>query len=136
MAQNRIELQPGRSVPEFIAQYGTEVQCEAAFEQARWPHGFRCPRCGSAAHGVIQGDRAKRFQCKACRHQTSLTPGTLVETQKLPLTKWFLAIYPISLAKTGLSALALIRNLEVSYRTAWRVQHKLMTAIAEWDEDH
>ena len=134
MAQNRIQFQPGMSMPEFIAQYGTEARCAAALEQARWPHGFQCPRCGSAAHGVIQDDRAKRFQCKACRHQTSLTAGTVMEATKLPLTTWFLAIYLISQAKTGLSALALMRNLGVSYPTAWRVQHKLMTAMAEREE--
>ena len=136
MAQNRIQFQPGMSMPEFIAQYGTEARCAAALEQARWPHGFQCPRCGSAAHGVIQDERAKRFQCKACRHQTSLTAGTVMEATKLPLTTWFLAIYLISQAKTGLSALALMRNLGVSYPTAWRVQHKLMTAMAEREEGY
>ncbi len=44
MAQNRIQFQPGMSLPAFIAQYGTEAQCEAALERARWPDGFRCPR--------------------------------------------------------------------------------------------
>ena len=58
MAKNRIQFQPGMSMPEFIAQYGTEAQCEAALAQARWPHGFRCPRCGSEGYGVIQDDRA------------------------------------------------------------------------------
>jgi transposase-like protein len=131
MAQNRIQFQPGMSMPEFIAQYGTEAQCAATLEQARWPDGFRCPRCGSAAHGVIQDDRAKRFQCKACRHQTTLTAGTVMEATKLPLTTWFLAIYLLSQAKTGLSALALKRQLGVSYPTAWRIHHKLMTAMAD-----
>jgi transposase-like protein len=118
MAQNRIQFQPGMSTPEFIAQYGTEEQCAAALELARWPDGFRCPRCGSATHGVIQGERAKRFQCKACRHQTSLTAGTVMEATKLPLTTWFLAIYLPSQAKTGLSAMALMRQLGVRYPTA------------------
>ena len=35
MAQNRIQFQPGMSIPEFIAQYGTEEQCAAALEPAR-----------------------------------------------------------------------------------------------------
>jgi transposase-like protein len=134
MAQNRIQFQPGMSMPEFIAQYGTEAQCAAVLEQVRWPDGFRCPRCGSAAHGVIQDDRAKRFQCKACRHQTTLTAGTVMEATKLPLTTWFLAIYLLSQAKTGLSALALKRQLGVSYPTAWRIHHKLMTAMADRED--
>lgn len=53
MAQNRIQFQPGMSLPAFIAQYGTEAQCEAALERARWPNGFRCPRCGGQAHCVL-----------------------------------------------------------------------------------
>ncbi len=97
--------------------------------QTRWRDGFRCPRCVSAAHSVSQSDQAKRFQCKACRHQTTLTAGTVMEATKLPLTTWFLAIYLLSQAKTGLSALALRRQLGVSYPTAWRMHHKLMTAI-------
>ena len=131
MAQNRIQFQPGTSMPEFIAQYGTEAQCAATLEQARWPDGFRCPRCGSAAHGVIEDDRARRFQRRACRHRTTLTAGTVMEATKLPLTTWFLATYLLSQAKTGLSALALKRQLGVSYPTAWRIHHKLMTAMAD-----
>jgi transposase-like protein len=136
MAQNRIQFQPGMSMPEFIARYGTEAQCAATLQEARWPDGFRCPRCGSAAHGVIRDDRAKRFQCKACRHQTTLTAGTVMEATKLPLTTWFLAIYLLSQAKTGLSALALKRQLGVSYPTAWRIHHKLMTAMADREDQY
>ena len=134
MAQNRIQFQPGMSIPQFNALYGTQAQCEAALEHARWPDGFRCPRCDGAAHGVVCGERAKRFQCKTCRHQTSLTAGTVMEETNLPLTTWFLAIYLISQAKTGLSALALKRQLGVSYPTAWRIHHKLMTAMGEREE--
>ena len=49
------------------------------------------------------------FQCNACRRQTSLIAGTLFQGSSLPLTTWFLAIYLVSQAKTGLSALALKR---------------------------
>ncbi|WP_255104874.1 MULTISPECIES: transposase [unclassified Synechococcus] len=45
MAVSRIQFQAGLSLPKFIELYGTEENCEAALEQARWPDGFRCPRC-------------------------------------------------------------------------------------------
>lgn len=131
MSMNRIQFQPGLSMPEFLKQFGTEAQCAAELEQARWPQGFRCPRCGEAAHSVLQGGSRKTFQCQACRHQTSLIAGTLFQSTHLPLTVWFLAIYLISQAKTGLSALALKRHLGVSYPTAWLIHHKLMQAMAE-----
>jgi hypothetical protein len=57
-----------------------------------------------------------------------LIAGTVFQSTKLPLTIWFLAIYLVSQAKTGLSALALKRQLGVSYPIAWLMQHKLMAA--------
>lgn len=135
MPQNRIQFQPGLSLPEFLRQFGTEAQCEAALEHSRWPDGFRCPRCGHAAHGVIRARTRKTFQCHACGHQTSLIAGTLFEATKRALAVWFLAIFLISQAKTGLSALALKRHLGVSYPTAWLLHHKLMQAMVEREAD-
>lgn len=134
MAMNRIQFQPGLSMPEFLKLCGTEAQCEAALEKARWPDGFRCPCCGGVAHCVVRGGSRKLFQCNACRHQTSLIAGTVFQGTKLRLTVWFLAIYLLSQAKTGLSALALKRHLGVSYPSAWLIHHKLMQAMAEREE--
>src|SRR3546814_311079 len=101
MAMNRIQFQPGLSMPEFVKNYGTEMQCEQALEAARWPEGFRCPRCAGTVHCVLRDGTRKVFQCSACRHQASLIAGTLLQGTKLPLTTWFLAIYLISQATTG-----------------------------------
>lgn len=131
MAMNRIQFQRGLSMPEFFSRYGSESQCAAALEKARWPSGFCCPRCGALAHCVLRGGSHKVFQCNACRHQTSLIAGTVFQGTKLGLSVWFLAIYLISQAKTGLSALALKRQLGVSYPSAWLMHHKLMQAMAE-----
>ena len=133
MPMNRIQFQPGVSLPEFFARYGTEDQCASALTALRWPDGFRCPRCSSAAHYVVGHGQRKLFQCNGCRYQTSLTAGTLMDSTKLPLRTWFLAIYLISQDKTGLSSLALKRQLGTSYRTAWLIHHKLMVAMAERD---
>jgi len=134
MAMSRIQFQPGLSMPEFFKRYGTESQCAAALEAARWPGGFVCPRCGNASHCVLRGGTHKVFQCNACRHQASLIAGTVMQGSKLALTVWFLAIYLLSQAKTGLSALALKRHLGVSYPTAWLVHHKLMQAMVQRED--
>ena len=136
MPQSKIQYQAGLSLTQFTEQYGTESQCEAALEKARWPEGFRCPRCGGAHYGVIHDRRRKRYQCKNCRHQTTLTAGTVFEATKLALTIWFQAIYMISQAKTGLSALALKRQLGVSYPTSWMIHHKLMHAMQQRDDHY
>lgn len=77
MAMNRIQFQPGLSMPEFLKDYGTEAQCEQALEAARWPEGFRCPRCEGTAHYIVRDGARKVFQCHACRHQASLIAGTI-----------------------------------------------------------
>ncbi len=133
MPMNRVQFQPGLSLPEFLKQFGTESQCAAELEQSRWPQGFVCPCCAQTSHRVFKRGQHKTFQCKSCRHQTSLTAGTLFQSTQLPLAVWFLAIYLVSQAKTGLSSLALKRLLGVSYPTAWLLQHKLMATMSERD---
>ena len=136
MAFNRIQFQHGMSIPEFLGHFGTEAQCAEAVKCARWPGGFRCPRCDRADHYVVGHGARKLFQCNGCRHQTSLTAGSLMEHSKLPLTTWFLAIYLISQAKTCLSAMALMRQLGVSYPTAWLLHQKINRAMARQESTH
>ena len=132
MAMNRIQFQPGLSLPAFVEQFGTEAQCADALFKARWPSGFRCPACGCGRHSLVK--TRDLYQCSACHRQTSLTAGTLFEQTKLPLTTWFLAIHLVTQAKTGLSALALMRQIGVSYNTAWSVKQKIMQAMKERDD--
>lgn len=136
MAFNIIQFQHGMSLPEFMERFGTEDQCAQAVKAARWPNGFRCLRCNAAEHWVVGHGARKLFECQACRYQTSLTVGSLFEHTKLPLRTWFLAIYLLSQAKTGLSSLALKRHLGVSYPTAWALQHKINHAMALREEQH
>ena len=131
MPQNKIQFQPGMSLSELIERFGTEAQCEAALERARWPSGFVCPECGETAHSTFLADGRKYWQCAHCRAQVTVRCGTLFHASKLPLTKWFQAIYLVTQNKNNISALSLKRHLGVCYRTAWRVKHKLLAAMAE-----
>ena len=124
MPRNRIQYQQGFSLSEFFQKFGAKEKCEAAIEHARWPEVFRCPRCGAEHYGEINDNRRKRYQCKRCRHQTTVTAGTIFDSTKLPLASWFQAIKFISHAKTGHSAMELGRHLSVSYPTSWKIRHK------------
>ena len=64
MTMNRVQFQPGLSMPEFFERYGTEAQCQAALQAARWPNGFACPGC--ARRGAHQL-RARRLALLAVR---------------------------------------------------------------------
>lgn len=118
MAMNQIQFQKGVSLNDFLSRFGREDQCAQGLVSHRWPDGFRCPSCGAAGHEVVSHGARKLFQCRGCRHQTSLTAGTLMDSTKLPLRTWFLVILPLSQAKTWLYALVLMRQLGTSHSTA------------------
>lgn len=129
MKMNRVQFQAGLSMPEFYERYGTEAKCRAAVEAARWPEGFVCPACGGTARTRFERGGLRYWQCGACAHQCSLISGTIFEASKLPLTRWFLAMQLLTQAKNNVSALELMRQLGVSYRSAWLVKHKIMEAM-------
>jgi hypothetical protein len=128
-AKSRIQFQKGLSYEEYQAEYGSEEACRAALEKARWPKGFVCPTCGEKRHCVLS--RRLLYQCNGCRTQTSLTAGTIFHGTKLPLRKWFLAIYLITKAKNGVSSMQIGRDLGVKQPTAWAIKQKLMQVMLE-----
>jgi hypothetical protein len=130
MAMNKVQFQPGLSLRDFMERYGDEQSCLEAVARSKWPCGFRCRRCGS--------DRNRRFarqgqsirQCSACGKQESVLANTVFAETKLPLRTWFMAMYFLVTTKNNVSALELKRHLGTCYRTAWRMKHKLMEAMA------
>jgi transposase-like protein len=126
MAINHIQFQQGLSFRAFQAAYGTEEQCLEAMVKAKWPVGFHCPKCGGGAAYFVA--RRRLFQCKVCRHQTSVMVGTVCESSHLPLRIWFEAMYRLSQGKHSISALELKRCLGVRYPTAYYLKQKILCA--------
>jgi transposase-like protein len=118
----------GLSEAQFRAAYGTEEQCRAVVEKLRWPAGFVCPLCGGC-EGKWLRTRPK-VQCRACRHQVSLTAGTIFHATKLPLTSWFLAMWLIATAKNRISSVELGRRLGLKQTNAWSLKQKIMAVMA------
>lgn len=131
MSINLVQFQQGLSMVEFMQQYGTEAKCYRALYRARWPRGFRCPACGDRRRSRFRRGRQIYYQCRGCQHQTTLLSGTLFEATKLPLRTWMLALHLLTSSKTNMAALELMRHLGVNSKTAWRIKHKVMQAMAE-----
>src|SRR3712207_5133007 len=78
-------------------------------------------------------DKRDQFVCRSCRYHFSVTAGTIFHDTHLPLWKWFLAVYLMVEAKKGVSANQLKRTLDVSYKTAWYLCHRIRAALNEVD---
>lgn len=111
----------------LVEDFRSEEKCRAYLERLRWPEGIRCPKCDSEKVSRVY-DR-DQFDCDSCRYQFSVTAGTIMHDTKLPLWKWFLAVYMIVESKKGVSANQLKRTLSVNYRTAWYLCHRIRKAL-------
>src|SRR5262249_14416737 len=115
-----------RSLGEFQRQFAGEEACQKYLAACRWPDGFKCPKCRHQRAYVM----TRVWQCAACRHQVSLTSGTILHNTRIPLALWFWAAYLMPPDKRGISALLLQRQLELRrYETAWMMLHKLRGAM-------
>lgn len=111
--------------------FSSADKCMAHLAKLRWPNGFQCPQCGHD-HGYCWKQH-DRYECASCHRQTSVTSGTLFHATKLPLTKWFWAIYWMGTDKGGISALRLSKLIGVTWRSAYRILSKLRTAMGNRD---
>lgn len=131
----------------FQNEFSTEEKCREYLEQQRWDNTPACPFCGSI--NVCRFKTNKGFNCreKECRKNFSVTVGTIYENTKIPLTKWFLATYILSVHSKGISSIQLANWLGVTQKTAWHLNHriremlkdntpKLLDGIVEVDETY
>jgi transposase-like protein len=117
-----------RTIVEFQARFPDEAACREYLFASRWPDGFRCPACGSDRASAVT--TRLLWQCQSCRHQVSVTAGTVLHKTRTPLHLWFWAAYLMTTATPGVSALQLYRQLGLNrYETAWMMLHKLRRAM-------
>ncbi len=121
------------TLPEWQDKFPDDEACRKYLFEQRWPEGFVCPKCQGRKYWKVQrsGRQAPVYECVACRHQASVTAGTIFHRTKVALRLWFLAIFLIAVDKGGKSALALSRELGLPYVTAWLMHHKIQQAMTE-----
>ena len=123
-----------RTLAEFQDRFASEEDCRRHLVACRWPDGFRCPRCGEPDAHALAG--RELLQCRSCRHQTSVTAGTVLHRTHVPLRLWFAAAYLVATHTPGFSAVQLQRQLGLGrYETAWTMLHKLRRAMLRPERD-
>lgn len=112
---------------------------EAAFakvESIIWPNGPICPHCGCMGNvTAIKPNPEKRVRyglkkCGDCKKQFTVRMGTIFEESKLPLHIWLQAMHLMCASKKGVSAHQLHRVLEITYKSAWFLAHRIRLAMA------
>ena len=116
-----------RTYREFVEMFPDDAACSAYLERLRWPTGFVCPTCASAA--ALWRQTRGRLVCPSCRHQASATAGTILDKTRTPLTTWFEAAWHVTTEKNGLSAKTLERTLGTRYRVAWTILQRFRVAM-------
>lgn len=131
MAQHFLLSRAARTLSLAKVARMSEDEAHDAFRMIRWcDTGGEpvCPRCGGLQHSFIS--TRKLWKCAACKHQFSVTSGTTFASRKLPIGTYLLAIAIFVNGAKGHSALQLSRDLDVQYKTAFVLSHKLREAIA------
>jgi transposase-like protein len=109
-----------------------EAAAYAFLESILWPGGPVCPHCGGVERISPMKGKSTRigtYKCYQCRKPFTVKVGTVFESSHVPLRKWLQATFLMCASKKGISAHQLHRTLEVSYPTAWFMEHRIREAM-------
>jgi len=112
------------------AYFHDEAAAYAELEATLWPHGPVCPRCGGLDRITgVKGGRIGLYRCGPCKRQFTVKVGTVFESSHVPLNLWLQAVYLMCSSKKGISSHQLMRTLDVQYKTAWFMTHRIREAM-------
>ena len=119
----------------------TEVGCGitggTVVERRAVARGAVFPKCGAVElYRITRKARTKNdvqglYKCRSCHKQCTANVGTILEDSKIPLTKWFAATMMMCSSRKGISAHWMHRNLDITYKSAWFMAHRLREAMRE-----
>lgn len=114
------------SLYQFFEAFPDEQTAIEHLRAIRWRDGAYCPYCGSKR--VMHFSDKRTHKCHDCRQRFSIKVGTIFEDTKLPLRKWFAAIWLITSHKKGIASTQLAKDLKITQKSAWFVLHRLRYA--------
>lgn len=123
------QLRDFDSFYELVNFFDTEEKCIQYLAQLRWNDKPQCPYCAYQKVYELKG-KTRRWKCGSCRKQFGVRVGTIFEDSKIPLRKWFFAIYLITAHKKGLSSHQLAKDLKITQKTAWFLLQRVRLAFA------
>ncbi|MCF8477916.1 MAG: IS1595 family transposase [Pseudolabrys sp.] len=114
------------SLFDLMEAFPNEQACIDHLKEMRWGNEPFCPHCGGIRVYTFSDNQT--FKCADCRSRFSIKVGTVFEDSKLPLRKWFMAIWLITNHPKGIASTTLAKDLKITQKTAWFVLHRLRHA--------
>jgi transposase-like protein len=114
------------SLFDMMEAFPGEQSCVDYLRSIRWKKGAHCPHCGSTK--VYHFSDRRNHKCGDCRMRFSIKVGTIFEDSKIPLRKWFMAIWLITSHKKGIASTTLAKDIKVTQKSAWFMLHRLRHA--------
>jgi transposase-like protein len=111
---------------DLLEAFPDEQSCLDHLREIRWRDGEFCPYCGGTR--IYHFSDHKTFKCGDCRARFSIKVGTIFGDTKLPLRKWYMAIWLITNHPKGIASTTLAKDLKVTQKSAWFVLHRLRHA--------
>lgn len=122
------------TVREFFKQFPDDDACLLHLFNVRFGQGHTCDRCGRSAKWYpLKAERA--FSCEWCGNHLHPMVGTIFEKSRSSLQDWFYVIFKFTQTRHGVSAKEIQRELGVTYKTAWRMCHKVREHMESVDGD-
>ena len=120
-----------KNLKDLMAQLGDEAKCIEYFIQLRWNGNVKCPHCNHSRPYKLKNPKLYRCSAKTCKKNFSITVGTIFEKSTIPLSTWMAAVYVLTGHKKGISSLQLSRDLGVTQKTAWFMNHRIRLIMGE-----
>lgn len=119
------------SIYQFLQKFPDENSVLRFMENRRWPNGRICVHCGSARTVEVKNQKPMPYRCQDCREHFSIRTGTILSESKISLHKWLFAIYLMTTSRKGISSVQLAKEIGVTQKTAWFLEHRIREAYAE-----
>src|SRR5437868_7032178 len=125
---------------DLAAHFSDPESARVFLEKLRWPNGPACPHCGVADVYKLEAKAESKkqkhvrkgvYKCSGCRKQFTVMVGTIFSDSHIPLNKWLLAFHLLCASKKGMSAHQLHRMLDVTYKSAWFMAHRIRYAMSQ-----
>jgi transposase-like protein len=118
-----------KTLTDFTDYFCDEATCVAHFTESRFRNGEYCPHCRHDK--IYKCANGKRYQCASCKQNFTIRTKTVFGESKLPIRKWYMAIYLLATSGKGISSVQLAKQVGVTQKTGWFIDHRVRSAMKQ-----